>query len=478
MSRCAEDPAQRKQTPSYWRSVFTGTGLNVVETKYITDGNVAVLDLDVSSTDGAAKDVVLTATSPFARTAEGNELTGAVAAFNKLTTIFPRFSGDGFTPADGTLTKTVAVPATGSARTKLQMGFVTKEAADRLRALPRPDARREAYTEHVTAYNRWWADNVPYLDTPENNIDKTLFYRWWLMRYNFLDANLPGNDYQFPTSMEGVLGYNNAIVLTVGMFVDDLKYFRDPVYSYGPWVSAGEVSKSSKYVDNPGDPANWSNSYTEYISEAAWRSYQLHGGPPAIAQNLARYAEDDVKGLEQAYDFDGNGLIEYNWGAMTGNDADAVSFDWKPGYMDRAENAYLYSNAKASAAAYRTAGNKAKAAEMDAFAEKIKAAVLQVPLGAGPQHTRRDGPDRQPAQAPPRRGQHARALERDQQLLPVRGGPDAQAGRSPTTPSRTSRRCGCSPTTSSTRSSRSPPRTRPTRRPPRRRGIRAATTSR
>jgi hypothetical protein len=379
-----EDPAQRKQTPSYWRGVFTNAsaGLKVVETKYLTDDNVAVTGLDLTSTNGAAKDVTLTAASAFARTVPTGaaELTGAARAFNQLTTVFPRFSGDGFAAVDGTLRRTVAVPADGTARTKVQLGFVTRENPgagaeyEHYRGLT-PAA---AFTEHVTAYNRWWAENVPYLDTPENNIDKTLFYRWWLMRYNFLDADLPGNDYQFPTSMEGVLGYNNAIVLTVGMFVDDLKYFRDPVYSYGPWVSAGEVSKSSKYVDNPGDPANWSNSYTEYISEAAWRSYQLHGGPPAIAGNLARYAEDDVKGLQAAYDSDGNGLIEYNWGAMTGNDADAVSFHFKPGAtMDRTENAYLYSNAKAAAAAYRTAGNTAKAAEMDAFAEKIKAAVLK-----------------------------------------------------------------------------------------------------
>ncbi|GAA0481724.1 hypothetical protein Ade02nite_57250 [Paractinoplanes deccanensis] len=377
-----EDAAQRKQTPSYWRAVFANTaaGLRVTETKYITDQNVLVTDLELTSTSGA-KDVTLTASSPFARTVEGDggELTGAVRAFNKLTDLFPRFSGDGFAPVDGTLKRTVAVPASGSVRTKLQLGLVTKEipASATEYAKYRGLAPAAAYKEHVTAYNRWWAENVPYLDTPENNIDKTLFYRWWLMRFNFLDADLPGNDYQFPTSMEGVLGYNNAIVLTTGMFVDDLKYFRDPAYSYGPWVSAGEVAKSAKFVDNPGDPANWSNSYTEYISEAAWRSYQLHGGPAAIAGRLAEYAENDVEGLQDAYDQDGNGLIEYNWGAMTGNDADAVSFHWKPGNLDRTENAYLYSNAKAAAAAYRTAGNATKAAEMDAFAAQIKTAVLE-----------------------------------------------------------------------------------------------------
>lgn len=376
-----EDTAQRKQTPSYWRSVHRNAaqGIEVVQTKFITDANVLVTELEVTAS-GAAKQVTLRAVSPFAATADGDELIGTVTALNNLTTIHPRLSGDGFAPASGGLEATVDVPSGGSVTTKVQLGLVTDEIADSRSEYDayRATTPQEAYTTHVTAYNQWWADNVPYLDTPEDNIDKTLFYRWWLMRFNFLDADIPGNDYQFPTSMEGVLGYNNSIVLTTGMFIDDLKYFRDPIYSYGPWVSAGETSKSSKFVDNPGDPANWSNSYTEYISEAAWRSYQLHGGPAAIAGNLAKYAEYDVKGLVAAYDHNDNGLIEYDWGAMTGNDADAVSFHWKAGNQDRAENAYLFSNAQAAADAYRVAGDTAKAEEMDAFAQNIKEKVLEV----------------------------------------------------------------------------------------------------
>lgn len=374
-----EDVAQRKQTPSYWRSVHRGGGIEVVQTKFITDANVLVTDLEVRSTGGAV-DVELVASSPYATTAEGDELVGHVTALNDLTKLSPRFSGDGFSPAGATLARTLSIPAGGSATTKVQLGLITDEIAESRTDYDatRTQSPAEAYTTHVTAYNRWWAENVPYLDTPEDNIDKTLFYRWWLMRFNFLDADMPGNTYQFPVAMEGVLGYNNSIVLTTGMFIDDLKYFRDPIYSYGPWVSTGETSKSYKFVDNPGDPANWSNSYTQYISEAAWRSYELHGGPTAIAGNLAKYAEDDVKGLQDAYDFNKNGLIEYNWGAMTGNDADAVSFHWKGGYQDRAENAYLYSNALASAEAYRTAGNTAKADEMEAFAQNIKTQVMKV----------------------------------------------------------------------------------------------------
>ncbi|MGK9220125.1 Ig-like domain-containing protein [Microbacterium barkeri] len=375
-----EDTAARKQTPSYWRSVHRNAdaGVEIVQTKFITDANVLVTELEVRST-GAAVEVGLRAVSPYATVAEENELTGTFDALNDITRVHPRFSGDGFAPVDGGLETTLSIGAGESAVTKLQLGLVTEEIAE---SRPAYDAiaaasPSDAYTEHVTAYNRWWADNVPYLDTPEDDIDKTLFYRWWLLRFNYLDANAPGNAYQFPTAVEGALGYNNAIDLTVGMFIDDLKYFRNPIYSYGGWVSTGETSKGGRFVDNPGDPANWNASHTQYIAEAAWKSYQVHGGPLGIVENLARYAEGDAKGQLSSYDSNGNGLLETNWNAWTGNDADAVSFDYFRRANERAESAYVYSGARAASAAYGLLGRDDKSAEMDAIAEKVKTGVLE-----------------------------------------------------------------------------------------------------
>jgi hypothetical protein len=350
----------------------------VVVTKFITHENVAVTNLAITNTGSATRDVAIKVTSPYAKTAEGRELTGIVDARNDLTTIFPRLSGDDVAPDGDALTGTLTVRAGRTETTKVQMGFVTEELESSLDEYGeiRRDGPREAFADHVRAYNRWWADNVPYIDVPDENVKKSIYYRWWLMRFNFLDADIPGNDFQFPTSVEGALGYNNAIVLTVGMFMDDLKYLRNPIFSYGPWVSAGEVAKNARYVDNPGDPENWSNSYTQYISESAWQAYQVHGGPPEILENLARYAEKDTYGQLDFYDEDGNGLIEYDWGALTGNDADAVSFDWRPGNLDRAESAYVYSNALAAAQAYEALGRRDKAAEMRAVAERVRQAVL------------------------------------------------------------------------------------------------------
>ncbi|SDH01885.1 discoidin domain-containing protein [Nonomuraea jiangxiensis] len=382
-----EQVSSRWQAPSHWRSRHTSGSIIVNQTKFITENNVAVANLAITNGGSASTTLQLRATSPYATSGSGSELTGQVNAFNNLTTLYPRLTGDGFTVSSGGLNRSVTIAAGATVTVKVVMGFVTNEI---------PASRTEydayagysaatAFATHVRAYNRWWAENVPYIDVPEPAIKKNIYYRWWLMRFNHLDADIPGQTFQFPISTEGVLGYNNAIALTQPMHIDDLKYLRNPIYSYGDWLSVGQVSKNGRFLDNPGDPANWSNSYTQYIGEAAWKSYQIHGGQPAIAANLARYAEQDVKGQLSYYDTDNNRLIEYDWGALTGNDADAVSFHWKSGRMDRAESAYQYSGALAAAQAYEAIGNTAKANEMRTLATQIQNAIVNVLWNPGRQ---------------------------------------------------------------------------------------------
>ncbi|MES4903345.1 MULTISPECIES: discoidin domain-containing protein [unclassified Streptomyces] len=375
-----EQVSQRKQMPSHWKSVHTSGSITVDQTKFITDNNVAVTNLSIKNNGSSSTTLQLRATSPYATSGTGSELTGQVGAYNNLTTIRPRLTGDGFTASGGGLNRSVTIAAGATVTAKVVMGFITDEIPDSLTEYNAYAgySNATAFATHVKAYNLWWAQNVPYIDVPEPAIKKNIYYRWWLMRFNSLDANIPGQTYQFPTSTEGVLGYNNAIALTQPMHIDDLKYLRNPMYAYGDWLNVGQVSKGGRFLDNPGDPENWSNSYTQYIAEAAWKSYQIHGGQPAIAGNLAHYAEGDVKGQLAYYDHDNNKLIEYDWGALTGNDADAVSFHWKPGNMDRAESAYQYSGALAAAQAYDAIGNVGKAGEMRTLANQIKDAIVNV----------------------------------------------------------------------------------------------------
>ena len=120
---------------------------------------------------------------------------------------------------------------------------------------------------------------MPYVDLPDKNVEKISCYRTWENRFNTFDGNIPGNDYQFPVDLEGALGYNNQISLTVPMRLQDLQFWRDPLYSYGPWLSQGEESGCQSFHDNPGNTGNWNNTYEQWTALQAWESYMVHGGP-------------------------------------------------------------------------------------------------------------------------------------------------------------------------------------------------------
>jgi Concanavalin A-like lectin/glucanases superfamily len=409
----AEDTAQRKQYPSHWSSVHTADGLRVSQRKFITHDNVAVTVLTLTNTGSAPASWTLTAATPGAVTQatspDGTERTGTFNTRYNLTTVRTRFSGQGFTATGDALTRQLTVAPGESATVKLQLGAIATELPNSAREYERYRAYgpETAFRTHLADYNEWWADNVPYIDVPDQNIKKMSYYRTFLNRFNHFDANIPGNDFQFPVSVEGALGYNNAIQLTQPMHMQDLKYFRDPLWSYGNWVASGETSKCDAFIDNPGSHS-WGNTYEQYIAREAWNAYKVHGGEREIIEQFAKYAECDVEGQLDKYDSNGNGLIEYNVGFLTGNDADTPTFHWaqyrgQPTRQDRAEAAFQYAGAKAAAEAYELLGRRGKAEEMEDLAERIRRAVLDIlwdPAPAGEPPTPQPVPaTRTPGQA-------------------------------------------------------------------------------
>jgi len=382
----AEQTAERRQYPSHWSSVHAGGGLSVAQRKFITHNNVAVTVLAITNTDAAPTTRTITATTPAvvtqATSPDGTERTGTFNTRYNVTTVSTRFSGEGFAASGNNLVREITLAPGETATMKLQLGAIATE-------IPESGAEYERYRGYdpetafrtqLAEYNRWWVDNVPFIDVPDENVDKMSWYRTFLNRFNYFDADIPGNDFQFPVSVEGALGYDNAIQLTQPMHMQDLKWFRQPSSSYGNWVSSGETSKCDAFIDNPGSHS-WGNTYEQYIAREAWNAYKVHGGDPAVIRNLAHYAECDVEGQLNKYDSNGNKLIEYNVGFLTGNDADTPTFHWaqfegQPTRQDRAEAAFQWAGAKAAAAAYAQLGNDAKAAEMEQLATDIQTAVL------------------------------------------------------------------------------------------------------
>ncbi|HZC71512.1 MAG TPA: hypothetical protein VE442_12525, partial [Jatrophihabitans sp.] len=395
-----EDTARRVQYPSYYSAVFTRSGLSVAEKEFITDNDVAVTDLTLTNTGDAPLSTTLSASSPIATTpsADGTELTGQVPLRYGLTTLSPRMSGDGFTVSGTSLTRSVSLDPGASASLKVQLGAIASElpasASDyqRYRAMG-PDA---AWRTQMYEYNKFWVDKVPYLDIPDKNVEKISYYRLWENRFNLFDGNIPGNDYQFPADLEGALGYNNQISLTVPMRLQDLQFYRDPLYSYGPILSQGEESGCQSFHDNPGNGGNWSNTYEQWTGTQAWQAYQVHGGPKSVVAKLAHYAECDLKGTLAKFDTNGNDLIQYSSGTLPGNDADSVAFKYygaRP--QDRTETSYWYAEARAAAQEYAYLGRSAKADEMNTLADQIRSAILNQLWADGPVTNAPDTPSGQ-----------------------------------------------------------------------------------
>ena len=392
----SEDTSKRVNYPSNWVSSYAvGDDLTADVTKFINQENVAVTAITLTNNSEADVAVTVKAASDFVSkqsTVEINgkdvpELVGTVTSPSNLTTITTRLTGDEFGYSDeaNALTRELTVPAGGSVEFKVVMAFTTEEIPAsttdyiRLAGLINLEAIRAQKAE----YNLYWAENVPYIDVPNKAVQKAIDYRWWLERFNSLDANIPGYDYQYPVTIEGVLGYNNAIVLTQSMHLQDTKWLRSPYLAYGQILSVGNSSQSSAFLDNPGNRNNWNNHYGQYIAEAGLEAFNVIGGGAEVAENFAYYFGHDATGQLEHYGnhIEGRSLIAYQSNYMTGNDADTISMNSASGvgrWKVHGENAYVWAAADAAATLYEELGDTANATYYRELADKIQGDVLEL----------------------------------------------------------------------------------------------------
>ena len=392
-----EDTSKRVNAPSNWSSTYSvGSNLTLDVVKFIHQENVAVTTMTLTNKSAEDQAITVAADSIFATEpgkvtvngAEQTELTGTCSSPAGLTTIYARMTGDGFEAASSDdycwLSRDVTVPAGGSVELKVVIAFTTEEIPESTEQYLRFAGlgNLEAVRAQKAEYNLYWAENLPYIDVPKKAVQKAIDYRWWLERFNSLDANIPGYDYQYPVTIEGVLGYNNAIILTQPMHLQDTKWLRSPYLAYGQLLSAGNSSQSSAFLDNPGNRNNWNNHYGQYLAEAGYEAFNVIGGGAEVAENLAYYFGHDATGQLEHYGnhIEGRDLIAYRNNYMTGNDADTISMH-APGtgtWKAHGENAYVWAAADAAAKLYEQLGNTEQAKYYRDLADKIKADVLEL----------------------------------------------------------------------------------------------------
>ncbi|MFG1706673.1 discoidin domain-containing protein [Nonomuraea sp. M3C6] len=389
----------RFNAPSHAKGQYTigTTGVTADLTKFITYDNVAVTAITFTNPGGSAAAFTVRAASPLATQAGATaaELAGTrvitSGSNNGLIdtpwdTVKIDLTGAGFTRTGTNLDREITVPAGGTVSLSVVGAVSSASLPQTVKAYHdyAELAPAEAVRTGITAFNRRWAQDVPYFDVPDPALEKAIVYRWWGERYNSLDANATGYVYQYPTTIEGVNLYQNAVALTQPMHLQDTKWLRTPYLPYGQILNIGELSGSSAFLDSPGH-TSWNNHYSQYIGTAGLEAYNVHGGGKEIAEKFAHFFEGDGKGQLEHYDGNNDKLIAYDTNYMPGNDADAISFGFPktgagaPGArtIERPESAYVWGALDAARQLYQIAGaDQAKVDEMATSANGVRDAIL------------------------------------------------------------------------------------------------------
>ncbi|WP_205791338.1 discoidin domain-containing protein [Microbacterium sulfonylureivorans] len=395
----AEVGAQRFNAPSHARSRYTigSTGVVAELRKFVTHDNAAVTAITFQNPGAQPQTFTVRAASPLATGAgsASDELAGTrtltSGANNGLvdtpwSTVQVGLKAAGFERAGANLDRVVTVPAGGSVDLSVVGTLYSQGMPDGLEEM-RTYAEltpADAFKKGVTDFNRRWAEDIPYIDVPDAAIEKAIVYRWWGERYNVLDTNESGYVYQYPTTIEGVNLYQNSVVLTQPMHLQDTKWIRTPYLPYGQILNVGELSGSSAFLDSPGH-TSWNNHYSQYLGTAGLEAYNVHGGGAEIAERFARYFEGDGVGQLEHYDGNDDKLIAYDTNYMPGNDSDAITFGYPritasaPGArtIERPESAYVWGAFDAARQLYEIAGADAeKVDEVGDTADEIRDAIL------------------------------------------------------------------------------------------------------
>jgi hypothetical protein len=360
----------------------------IEERKFITYDDRAVAAYEVRSADGEAHDVRLEVSAPYPTmpraVGHGRYPLLGHGSFQGLP-LFLYLDAPGFSAADTAavhLQRSFRVTADDPpARAQIAVSF---ENAGRSGSAPVLD--EQLFAAHRLAYNRWFADNVPYFDASDQGFKKMWYYRWWVVRFSMQEANTP--DLRGYSFYEGKLGFDNVISFAVPVQLKELTYLRDPVYGLDQaGNSYRNLAPNGAVVDPPGSPY-WHETYSHWIAAALAEFHRVHPIPDDTLRQLLPALAGDVRAWTTAYDADGDGLPQRARPRVTGYDLDILSFWYFSGTrldftaklsdVERVDFAsFVYANARGVAELARAAGDTELAAEFDTIAERLRGAVLQ-----------------------------------------------------------------------------------------------------
>jgi hypothetical protein len=255
---------------------------------------------------------------------------------------------------------------------------------------PEDQDNRDILATQVAAYQGWFDANVPSFDCSDPWVRKMYVHRAYVLRKNMLDPKL--GRMQWPTQSEGrwrSTWYPNVISYGAGHQVREARWLRDAKYWQGhlrTWVENQKADGIYPSHVTPKGPS--SGQYTDWITSTAWEGHLVHPDRAFLAQVVDKLAAN-VRGWQQVYDPDGDGLLRVDSHWWTGMEYQPSFFAFsnyqpskdfsqpaRPVDVDRVDlTAYNYGNAVAVARIYRLLGKSDQARECEALAAKISRAV-------------------------------------------------------------------------------------------------------
>ncbi len=213
----------------------------------------------------------------------------------------------------------------------------------------------------------WYKQNIPFWESPDRDIDETYYYRWELITKHRVYGS-PQSGYSFTEFINRPpwSGAYGAISCPVGLQLYELRWLKqkDATLDYAKyWYST---------------PGAQPRSYSNWLVDAFWAIYQVHGDKEWILSMLPAM-ESHYKGWKEEHYIPGKGM--FAWAGMHDgmetNIASRQTQDWFAGAESFRPtlNAYIYGDLVATAKAYALSGNSAKASEFNRLAKELQRTV-------------------------------------------------------------------------------------------------------
>ena len=216
--------------------------------------------------------------------------------------------------------------------------------------------------------NDWFKTNIPFFESPDEEVDKTYYYRWELATKHMVYGS-PQTGYTFTEFIRSQpwAGQYGAISCPMGLQLYELR-----------WLKNRDISEDFArywYDASGAQPRSYSNWY----GDALWANYLVSGDKPFITGLLPSMEKQYQGWLDERWDkehqmFAWSGMhdgMEFTIGSRQTTDEFAGAPSYRPTL-----NAYVYGDLKAMAKTATLAGETDKAAEFETKADALKKRVL------------------------------------------------------------------------------------------------------